>query len=154
MEISVGNSNFEKLELLNFCLTLDAMEIMKIPLTGHYLMPTRLAQYIVAVICYHAVCVYSRGYTMSNSETFPGATMTENGLSFKGAIFQPVIDKCEGCSRVRSFEDQSYCSSYPMPNAKWSMGNCNFATHTKEVATGKQAKVNPLKASKRASKGR
>ena len=91
---------------------------------------------------------------MSNTTAFPGATMTAEGMSYNGVIFQPVIDKCEGCSRVRSFDDLTYCSSYPMPNAKWSLGNCNFATHTKETPTGKQAKVNPLKASKRASKGR
>lgn len=85
-------------------------------------------------------------------QAFPGATMTSEGMQYNGAIFQTIIDKCEGCNRVRDFEGQHYCSSYPMPNAKWSMGNCNFATHVKADKSS-SAKVNPLKASKRAAKG-
>ena len=87
-------------------------------------------------------------------ETFPGATETPEGMLYKGAVFHPVIDKCEGCARIRDFEGAQYCSSYPLPNAKWSMGICNFATHAKVSTGGAQAKVNPLKASKRAAKGR
>ncbi len=87
-----------------------------------------------------------------NTQAFPGASKTAEGMLYNGALFQPVIDKCEGCARVRDFEDARYCSSYPMPAAKWSIGNCNFSTHMKAAATA-QAKVNPLKASKRAAKG-
>ena len=87
-----------------------------------------------------------------NSQTFPGATMTPEGMKYNGAFFQPIIDKCEGCGRIQDFEGQQYCSSYPMPAAKWSLGTCNFSTHTR-VAQAAQAKVNPLKASKRAAKG-
>lgn len=89
-----------------------------------------------------------------NVQAFPGASQTPEGMLYNGAIFQPIIDKCEGCGRIREFEGTNYCSSYPMPVAKWSMGICNFSTHTRTVSTGTQAKVNPLKASKRASKGR
>lgn len=78
--------------------------------------------------------------------------MTAEGMKYNGAIFQPIIDKCEGCGRISVFEGQNFCSSYPMPAAKWSMGSCNFSTHTR-VAQAAQAKVNPLKASKRAAKG-
>ncbi len=87
-----------------------------------------------------------------NSDAFPGASATDGGMLYKGATFKPIIDKCEGCGRVREFEGAQYCSSYPMPTAKWSMGVCNFSTHTR-VAQAAQAKVNPLKASKRAAKG-
>lgn len=87
------------------------------------------------------------------TQVFPGATQTSEGMLYNGAVFQPVIDKCEGCTRVREFEGAKYCSSYPMPTAKWSMGNCNFSTHMKSSETSK-VKVNPLKASKRAAKGR
>ena len=86
------------------------------------------------------------------TDAFPGASQTPEGMLYNGAVFKPVIDKCEGCARVRDFDGSNYCSSYPMPAAKWSMGICNFSTHTK-VSTVTQAKVNPLKASKRAAKG-
>ncbi len=89
----------------------------------------------------------------ATQNTFSGATMTAEGMAFNGAVFQPIVEKCEGCSRVRQFEGQSFCSAYPMPEAKWSMGNCNFSTHLKK-AQAANAKVNPLKASKRAAKGR
>ena len=89
---------------------------------------------------------------MSN-ENFSGATATAEGMSYNGALFMPVVEKCEGCNRVRDFEGKNYCSSYTSPEAKWAMGNCNFATHvTKEMKA--QGKVNPLKASKRSSKGK
>ncbi len=83
---------------------------------------------------------------------FEGASLTPDGLLYNGFICKPIIDKCEGCERVQPFEGQSFCSSYPLPASKWSLGRCNFATHVKvEARAG--AKVNPLKASKRASKG-
>ncbi|MDR1242536.1 MAG: PxxKW family cysteine-rich protein [Deltaproteobacteria bacterium] len=84
---------------------------------------------------------------------FEGASMTQEGMLYNGFTCQPVIDKCAGCERVRPFEGQDYCYSYPLPASKWSLGRCNFATHTK-VETKTSAKVNPLKASKRASKGK
>ena len=89
---------------------------------------------------------------MSKTESFPGASMTPNGMKFNGAIFHPTVEKCESCNRIREFEGGNYCSSYAMPEAKWALGSCNFATHVKMAASA-QAKVNPLKASKRAAKG-
>lgn len=80
------------------------------------------------------------------------ATKTAEGVVVNGFLVSPTIDKCEGCDRIREFEGQKYCSSYPMPERKWTNGRCNFATHIKvEVAAA--AKLNPLKASKRAMKG-
>ncbi len=86
------------------------------------------------------------------SQTFPGAVMTAQGMQYNGAVFQQIVEKCEGCGRISEFDGNRYCSSYPMPEAKWSLGNCNFSTHMRVVQTG-GAKVNPLKASKRAAKG-
>ncbi|MCL1890041.1 MAG: PxxKW family cysteine-rich protein [Desulfovibrionaceae bacterium] len=85
--------------------------------------------------------------------TFPGAAAAPEGMLYKGVLCRPIVENCKGCDRVRGFEDQEYCSSYPAPAGKWSMGRCNFATHVKKESKS-QAKVNPLKASKRASKGK
>jgi len=70
---------------------------------------------------------------------------------FLSGNFQPVIDKCEGCARIVTVENSSFCSTYLVPEAKWRQGICNFATHVKpEIVTAK-TRVNPLKASKRAA---
>ena len=81
------------------------------------------------------------------------AVKTAEGVSVNGFIISPCVEQCSGCERARAFDDQQFCSSYPDPARKWVGGNCNFATHIK-VAVADKAKVNPLKASKRAAKGR
>ena len=84
-----------------------------------------------------------------------GAVMTDDGLSYKGVIMQPVTDKCEGCERIAAVEGGNYCPTYAQPETKWAHGVCNFATHVRaEVDKGGKVKVNPLKASKRAARGR
>ena len=79
---------------------------------------------------------------MSDAKTLVGAVKTEQGVEVKGMLMQPVIEKCEGCDRVRTFEEQQFCGSYPNPAKKWFDGRCNFATHIK-TETSKAAKVNP-----------
>jgi hypothetical protein len=92
---------------------------------------------------------------VKNKQYFEGAQKTEQGLMYKGLILKPIIDKCEGCERAVRFEDQRYCTSYPDPERKWAHGACNFATHIRaSVDKGGQVKVNPLKASKRAARGK
>lgn len=86
-------------------------------------------------------------------EVLKGAVKTDQGVELKGMTMKPAIDKCEGCDRLRSFEEQKFCGTYPDPARKWVDGRCNFATHIKTESTAK-AKVNPLKASKRAAKGK
>lgn len=81
------------------------------------------------------------------------AVKTADGVEVKGFIVSPCVEQCSGCERIRTFDDQEFCSSYPDPASKWCGGNCNFATHIKTEAQAK-AKVNPIKASKRAAKGR
>ena len=80
------------------------------------------------------------------------ATKTPEGVVVNGFVVAPAIDKCTGCDRLREFEGENFCSSYPNPTSKWAGGRCNFATHVK-VEAAAAAKVNPLKASKRAAKG-
>lgn len=68
---------------------------------------------------------------------------------------QPVVEKCEGCERIKEIDGLRRCASYPEPAAKWSLGVCNFATHVKgSVDKQGKVKINPLKASKRASRNR
>ncbi len=83
------------------------------------------------------------------------ALMTSEGCSYLGAHCHPVVEKCEGCDRTTEFQGKIYCNSYPEPAAKWERGACNFATHIQATVdkTGK-VKINPLKASKRAARGR
>jgi hypothetical protein len=72
-----------------------------------------------------------------------------------GIVFQPVVEKCEGCERIKEDNGLRHCTSYADPAAKWDMGVCNFATHVKaSVDKEGKIKVNPLKASKRAARGR
>lgn len=80
------------------------------------------------------------------------ATKTDEGVVMNGFLISPVVEQCDGCDRVREFDGQQFCSSYPTPAKKWTSGRCNFATHLKTETTA-AAKVNPLKASKRAAKG-
>lgn len=63
----------------------------------------------------------------------------------------PIVEACQGCERAVNVDDATFCKSYPNPSAKWRHGLCNFATHVK-VQSKAAAKVNPLKASKKASK--
>jgi len=66
--------------------------------------------------------------------------------------FTPVIDKCEGCERIVEEDGVNYCRTYVKPEAKWRLGICNFATHQKPEIKVAKVRINPLKASKRASK--
>jgi hypothetical protein len=65
--------------------------------------------------------------------------------------FQPVIDKCSGCDRIVAEGDSQYCGTFMKPAAKWRLGFCNLATHAKPDIQVAVVKLNPLKASKRAS---
>ena len=46
-------------------------------------------------------------------KTLEGAVKTEAGVEVNGILIQPVVEQCAGCERVRAFEGQEYCSSYP-----------------------------------------
>ncbi len=84
---------------------------------------------------------------------FSQAVRTDQGVQVGGIVMQEIIDKCEGCNRIHEFDGSKFCNTYPQPAAKWRLGDCNFATHIVREVKGK-AKINPLKASKRAAKGK
>ena len=69
---------------------------------------------------------------------------------YSSGIFNPVVEKCEGCDRIIEVDSTRYCKSYTTPEAKWKIGICNFATHVKPEISASKVRVNPLKASKRA----
>jgi hypothetical protein len=64
-----------------------------------------------------------------------------------------IVENCEGCERIVSGTIGKVCNAYPAPEKKWVGGICNFATHVKVEIKSEDAKVNPLKASKKASGG-
>jgi hypothetical protein len=78
--------------------------------------------------------------------------MTKKGCGFNGGNCLTIIDKCEGCGKVIEWTTGKYCRMYPDPIGKWRTGKCLTATHIKVEVKEETQKVNPLKASKRASK--
>ena len=81
--------------------------------------------------------------------------MTRKGCTYMGGHCEPAVQACEGCTHVTQVNGDLYCRTSANPAAKWSHGVCNYATHVeKEVAMVAAAKLNPLKASKRAATGR
>jgi len=79
------------------------------------------------------------------------AFMSATGCSFNGGHCHPVVEQCQGCAQIQEYSGSQYCKTYGNPAAKWAHGRCNFATHMKDEAKTEK-KINPLKASKRASK--
>lgn len=77
--------------------------------------------------------------------------MAETATNLKDT-FKPIIDKCEGCERIVEEGGVKFCRTYVNPEAKWRLGICNFATHQKPEIKVANVRINPLKASKRASK--
>jgi len=66
----------------------------------------------------------------------------------------PIIDKCEGCGHTNEVDGENICEVYAQPATMWRDDNCIGATHVKiEIVSAAETKVNPLKASKRASRG-
>lgn len=82
------------------------------------------------------------------------AFMTKAGCGYNGGSCHQVVEQCEGCQRIVEVPAGRFCASYPNPGIKWKTGHCNFATHVKAPVTTQQVKINPLKASKRASKSK
>jgi hypothetical protein len=80
--------------------------------------------------------------------------MSKKGCSYAAGTCLPIVDNCNGCARIMVLEQGSYCSACPDPAAKWKRGACNLATHVAAEKLAGGAKLNPLKASKRASKGK
>lgn len=82
---------------------------------------------------------------------FDCAFMTKSGCSHMNNSCHVIIDKCDGCGKIFDYESGKYCKVYPGPEGKWLNGRCPSATHVK-LEIKEAQKINPLKASKRASK--
>lgn len=81
------------------------------------------------------------------------AFMTKSGCGYNGGSCYPIVDQCNGCQKVIELSSGKFCGAYPNPSIKWKTNHCNFATHVKwETQAQQQAKLNPLKASKRSTK--
>ena len=64
----------------------------------------------------------------------------------------PIVEKCNGCNNIEVFNEKTYCKSYMSPEMTWKTG-CGLATN-KVLKVEDTKKLNPLKASKKASKGK
>ncbi|MEE4356717.1 MAG: PxxKW family cysteine-rich protein [Desulfococcaceae bacterium] len=90
--------------------------------------------------------------TVRNGQDCP--MMKKSGCSYTGGRCREAVEACKGCSLLIEYESGMYCSAAPDPALKWKSGICNMATHVKAETVAPQAKINPLKASKRASRKR
>lgn len=82
------------------------------------------------------------------------ATKTDIDTSqYLDGSFKEITEKCDGCERVIEVKSNKICKTYIDPEAKWSLGICNFASHVKPEIKVQKVRINPIKASKRASKG-
>ena len=81
----------------------------------------------------------------------PCIFMKTSGCSFNGGSCHTVVEQCEGCKNIVELPSGKFCATFPDPASKWAYGLCNFATHAKKEVVADNHKINPLKASKRAS---
>ncbi len=80
--------------------------------------------------------------------------MTKKGCGFNGGSCKTVVDACGDCTKILEAASGKYCKVYPNPNSKWTNGKCPTASHIKSAVAESTQKINPLKASKRANKGK
>lgn len=80
--------------------------------------------------------------------------MGKDGCTLASNECQPIVQQCEGCTRVKEFPTGTYCNVFAHPASKWMFGGiCNLATHVKREEAKEEKKLNPLKASKRGQGG-
>ncbi|MDR1607064.1 MAG: PxxKW family cysteine-rich protein [Deltaproteobacteria bacterium] len=53
----------------------------------------------------------------------------------------PIVEKCQGCDRIKANGETRFCAAYTAPSAHWRLGNCNLATHIKVETKGDASKV-------------
>lgn len=80
--------------------------------------------------------------------------MAKSGCTFNGGTCHTVIEKCYGCEFIVGSNGSAYCKSFADPASKWLFGLCNMATHVERKSAQEEKKINPLKASKKASQGK
>lgn len=77
-----------------------------------------------------------------------------NAKIAQGVTLKPTTEKCEGCTNVVAEGEEKHCRIYRDPAFMWRDDSCRMATHLVRKAETTDAKINPLKASKRASRGK
>jgi hypothetical protein len=65
----------------------------------------------------------------------------------------PIAEKCGACKNTELFDDVIYCKVYMDPGAIWTT-SCGRSTVMAKPIIEEQKKINPLKASKKASGGK
>ena len=74
--------------------------------------------------------------------------------------FQPVEPRCLGCGNIVTQTQflevpaVNLCRIYFNPEGRWSGGHCPMGTHVKKKVEMEAKALDPIKASKRAAKGR
>jgi len=80
--------------------------------------------------------------------------MKKKGCTYNGGHCHPVVEACNGCSRVEEFSGSVFCQVFAEPALKWNVNTCNMASpaNNNQEKEGGSKKLNPLKASKRAAR--
>jgi len=52
----------------------------------------------------------------------------------------PIIDKCEGCSRIENIDGGQYCKAYINPTEKWKLGDCPLCSTIRKMEGNQQEK--------------
>lgn len=76
------------------------------------------------------------------------------GCAAEGGSCKVVVEECQGCERIAKGSIGDVCTAFPDPKLKWRSGLCNYATHRKVDVKVNDARINPLKAAKRAAASR
>jgi hypothetical protein len=90
---------------------------------------------------------------LSTKELDP-VVLTKLPLTLTGNPAHKAVDACVGCGHVQVIGEGKFCKAFVDPAAKWMFGSCNLGTHVQRKLGGETKKVNPLKASKKAMKGK
>ena len=91
---------------------------------------------------------------MLTTKELDPAALAKLPLSFSGSAAHLTVEKCVGCAHVQTIGEGQFCKAFSDPATKWMFGSCNLGTHIVRKLGGETKKVNPLKASKKAMKGK
>ena len=89
----------------------------------------------------------------TKTQPLPQSYGFSTGLSDDRQNWEPIVEQCIGCDHIVERDGDKFCKTYASPEHKWELQLCNFATHKKVAKASQDPKINPLKASKRASRG-
>ena len=78
--------------------------------------------------------------------------MKKTGCNYVFGKCFPIVEKCKDCKKIETFGENNFCNAYMKPEIVWRTG-CALTT-TRVLTKDEIKKINPLKASKKANKGR